>query len=156
MILFRISVCKYISDLTGEGAKLFGGRWNKKGIPALYFSSSLSLAPLELMANIPDIKFIKDICSLKIEIPKSIILKKLNIKKLNQNWNKYPFDTSTVNTGTEILSKKDYCGVIVPSAILPEDLFNLEFNVLLNPLHKDFNKIKFFPPQKYFLDNRLQ
>ncbi|MHB8148190.1 MAG: RES domain-containing protein, partial [Vulcanimicrobiaceae bacterium] len=33
--------------LSGEGARLYGGRWNTPGVAALYASSSLALALLE-------------------------------------------------------------------------------------------------------------
>ena len=49
MVVFRIARKEYIQDLSGRGAELFGGRWNEKGIPALYTSSSLSLAALEIL-----------------------------------------------------------------------------------------------------------
>ncbi|WP_260601008.1 RES domain-containing protein, partial [Vibrio cholerae] len=34
------------------GAKLFGGRWNSKGIEALYFAESESLCVLEVFVHI--------------------------------------------------------------------------------------------------------
>jgi RES domain-containing protein len=37
--------------LTGEGARLYGGRWNPKGLPAVYCSATLSLAVLEFRVN---------------------------------------------------------------------------------------------------------
>ena len=51
MIVYRIARKEFISDLSGKGAELFGGRWNEKGIPAFYTSSSLSLAALEILVH---------------------------------------------------------------------------------------------------------
>jgi RES domain-containing protein len=40
------------SAFTGEGARLFGGRWNSKGIPVVYTSASPSLATLEMLVHL--------------------------------------------------------------------------------------------------------
>nr|WP_295112583.1 RES family NAD+ phosphorylase [uncultured Caulobacter sp.] len=34
-------------DMTGKGAEIDGGRWNGKGVPALYTATSRALACLE-------------------------------------------------------------------------------------------------------------
>ena len=36
----------------GEGARLFGGRWNRRGTPIIYTAESLSLAMLEILVNL--------------------------------------------------------------------------------------------------------
>ena len=38
--------------LSGEGAARYGGRWNPKGVPAVYCSENSSLAALEILANL--------------------------------------------------------------------------------------------------------
>jgi len=52
MVLYRITSKAYVRDLSGTGAFLYGGRWNKKGIRMLYTSGSLSLAALEIVVNL--------------------------------------------------------------------------------------------------------
>ncbi len=52
MKIFRLARAKYIDDLTGEGARLYGGRWNKKGTAALYFSEHLSLCVLKMLIRL--------------------------------------------------------------------------------------------------------
>jgi RES domain-containing protein len=39
--------------LSGEGARLYGGRWNPPGIAAVYASESRSLAVLETFVHVP-------------------------------------------------------------------------------------------------------
>ena len=51
MIVYRFANAKYSKDLSGEGSKLFGGRWNNKGTAILYTSTSISLALLELLIH---------------------------------------------------------------------------------------------------------
>ncbi|MBK8348315.1 MAG: RES family NAD+ phosphorylase [Saprospiraceae bacterium] len=51
MEVYRITREKYAADLTGEGARLYGGRWNRPGVAALYTSEARSLAILELLVH---------------------------------------------------------------------------------------------------------
>ena len=52
MTVYRIASEEYAGDLRGEGARLFGGRWNSEGIPLLYCSGSRALALLEQLAHL--------------------------------------------------------------------------------------------------------
>ena len=49
MLLYRISKSKYAKDLSGEGARRAGGRWNFKGTPVVYTADSTALATLETL-----------------------------------------------------------------------------------------------------------
>src|SRR5699024_12459459 len=51
MQLYRLAKEEYIRDLSGTGARLYGGRWNKKGMPMLYTSEHRSMALLELFVH---------------------------------------------------------------------------------------------------------
>ena len=44
MQVYRISRTEFIRDLDGTGAKIYGGRWNRVGIPVLYTSQAKSLS----------------------------------------------------------------------------------------------------------------
>ena len=52
MIVFRICNTVYSNDISGNGAKMYGGRWNNKGVPVLYTSSTRALAALEILVHI--------------------------------------------------------------------------------------------------------
>src|SRR3989338_3441051 len=39
------------SAFSGEGARLYGGRWNRKGVPMVYTAGSQSLAMLEILVQ---------------------------------------------------------------------------------------------------------
>lgn len=52
MKVYRIAKKDFVGDLTGEGARLFGGRWNKKGMRVLYTSKSRSLATVEYLVHV--------------------------------------------------------------------------------------------------------
>ena len=51
MDVYRIGKNKYIKDLSGDGARLYGGRWNYQGYRVLYASESLALAILEYITK---------------------------------------------------------------------------------------------------------
>ncbi|MBI5171468.1 MAG: RES domain-containing protein [Candidatus Melainabacteria bacterium] len=57
--------------MDGEGARLFGGRWNSPGLPAIYTSSHLSLAALELLVHLNFDNLPADLVWLKIEVPET-------------------------------------------------------------------------------------
>ncbi|MCI0493899.1 RES family NAD+ phosphorylase, partial [candidate division KSB1 bacterium] len=42
-----------MNDLTGTGARQYGGRWNHKGTGIIYTSESRSLAILEYLVHVP-------------------------------------------------------------------------------------------------------
>jgi len=55
MLLYRISSPQYAGDLSGNGAKLYGGRWNDKGVAMVYLASTRALAMMELLVHLrPD------------------------------------------------------------------------------------------------------
>jgi RES domain-containing protein len=51
MQLFRFGLETYINDISGFGAKLYGGRWNNVGNAMLYTACSPSLCMLEFICN---------------------------------------------------------------------------------------------------------
>src|SRR5258707_6339218 len=51
MTCYRVVRRKY-ADLTGQGARLYGGRFNPPGIPAVYSSKNIALALLEILVHV--------------------------------------------------------------------------------------------------------
>ena len=53
--VYRLAKEKHTRDLadlvSGEGARLYGGRWNRKGTPLVYAASHVSLAVLEALVH---------------------------------------------------------------------------------------------------------
>lgn len=49
MLLDRLAKTSRATDLTGEGAKRAGGRWNFAGTPVIYTAQSGALAILEVL-----------------------------------------------------------------------------------------------------------
>lgn len=150
---WRIIRKKRLSDaFTGEGARIGGGRWNHIGTPVVYVSETLSLAALELFIHFTrkDIKLSKSLFSIPVDIPKSLKITVVSIKDLNSDWRMSPPSNSTKDIGTEWAQKGVSPILRVPSAVIPE-----ENNLVLNPKHADFRKIKIGKAQSFTLDERM-
>ncbi len=152
MVLYRITKKKYKNDLSGKGAELFGGRWNKKGTPALYTSQNRSLCVLELLVHAPKFLVPKNQIILSIHIPKKLEkeLVKVSKRELGTEWNKIQNEEWTEDIGYKYFYKKQKLGIIVPSVIIPQ-----EYNVVLNPSHKNYKLIKVKRGLDFNLDERL-
>lgn len=148
MILFRMAIAKFKDDLSGTGAKIYGGRWNNPGYPALYCTKSISLAVLEILVRTGVQILPPDYYIINLKIPDNISLKTMFKKNLKKDW-KTDFEY-TQQMGTDFLIRKDFVGLAVPSVIVDE-----EQNFLLNPLHPDFKKVVKVSTEQFIFDKRL-
>src|SRR5665213_1707879 len=69
MLLYRLTKCSYANDLSGTGARLYGGRWNSEGRSVIYLASNRSLAVLEALVHLPPTDFPDGYCMVTIEVP---------------------------------------------------------------------------------------
>jgi RES domain-containing protein len=150
--VYRIAKSAYINDLSGIGAREFGGRWNHKGTSIVYTSESRPLAILECLVNLPMPVSPKalDLKIATIVIPDDIIPKKISISDLPSNWREYPAPLELADIGTKWARKKETLLLRVPSAIVPQ-----EFNILANPLHPDIKRVKISYIEDYRINHRL-
>jgi RES domain-containing protein len=133
MLVWRLAIGRF-RELDGEGARLYGGRWNSPGVSMVYSATQVSLALLEQLVHLnPE------------ELPDTFRAFAINL----------PDDESVeVLAGTEPPADRDACrhygdgwatsrrtaALIVPSLIVapslqPGDIATEERNVLLNPHH---------------------
>ena len=68
MIVYRLARAAY-ADLSGEGAKRAGGRYNPRGISAVYASQSISLALLEVLVHLDKTEVPQDYVVMAIRLP---------------------------------------------------------------------------------------
>jgi RES domain-containing protein len=148
MILYRITNAKYADDLSGNGARLYGGRWNTEGKPMVYLASSRSLAVLESLAHIVATNIPDDFVLLSIEAPGDFLEVPENV--LPDNWNEYPEQHILKQIGNSFLQRNEHLLLKVPSALVPE-----EFNYLMNPLHPKAAKVKVINKAPFNFDERL-
>lgn len=147
MILYRITSKAHIHDLSGTGAMLYGGRWNAKGNRMLYTSESLSLATLEIIANLSPDRLNRGFYCVGLNFPDH--LKIATVGSLPKNWSTFPYKPNTVALGNRFIHDDGLC-LKVPSAIIPS-----EYNYLLDPTHRNFSEIKFIDTRPFILDKRL-
>lgn len=150
MFLYRISKEKYIRDLSGEGARKYGGRWNHKGTPVVYTSEHVSLAALEVLVHVPVISLPKDLKLLRLRVSDEVSREEVNPAKLPANWKEHPAPTELKDLGTEWASNCNTLLLKVPSAVIPS-----EWNYLINPLHDEFEKAAVDNIDDFTFDSRI-
>ena len=149
MILYRIAKCTYVNDLSGAGARLYGGRWNSIGKPMVYLASTRSLAVLEVLVHLSPTIFPGDFCISEIKVPDDSI-KELPVKNLPSNWQDILPPTELKKIGDDFLKQQEGLLLKVPSTIVAE-----EFNYLLNPLHTAMSKVTLIKQLPFNFDQRL-
>lgn len=148
MIVYRITNSQFKDDISGNGAKIRGARWNLQGSSMLYTAENISLCILELLVHIglQDIQNFYHL--LAIVIPDSADVTEISIGKLKSDW--LEDEDYTAFMGTEFLKNNTNLVLKVPSAIIDE-----EHNLLINPYHADFKKIKIKKSKEFIFDERL-
>lgn len=152
MIVYRISKCIYLNGTPSSysmGSFAAGGRWNSKGTHLIYTSSTLSLALLETLVHTDVRRIPKNLCVATLRIP---AYSALTIKNANlpNHWNKTPAPAYLKRIGDIFCVQNKHLILKVPSAV------NInEYNYLLNPFHKDFNKVVEIKNQPLQIDKRL-
>ncbi len=147
MIMYRASIAKHADDLSGEGARLFGGRWNSAGIAGLYTSQYISLCILEIIVRADKHILPVDYKLIKLEIPDDLI-SEIQLKKLKADWSHHLQYTQWI--GEEFLKSNQSLALKVPSAIVPH-----EHNFLINPNHTSFKKLRIISIEPLDLDKRF-
>ena len=149
MVLYRIVKCSYADDLSGTGARLYGGRWNSEGKPAIYLASSRSLAVLEVLVHLPPLMIPDNYCLTEIEVPDDSVTN-IAIEDLPNNWKDVSPPVALKQIGDEFLKNRAHLLMKVPSSIVP-----VEYNYLLNPTHSSLKKVKILKKETFDFDKRL-
>ena len=151
MELYRIVQEKFAGDLSGNGARIYGGRWNSEGLFAVYTSSSRALALLETLAHTPA-KYLntKNYMLVTLSLPDNIRQEETDRTKLSTGWDAPDTRPLTKKPGDKFLRNKSSLLLVVPSVLIPE-----ENNYLLNPLHTDLKKIKLINKRRIHFDARI-
>ncbi len=149
ILAYRIVAPKWTrTALSGEGARLYGGRWNSPGRPMVYLSTSRSLAALELLVHLTTVASRRIPRSLiQVRVPRTIIGGELS---KDQGWREDPPGKGSTDQGDDWLEVGKTAGVLVPSVIVPE-----EHNLLLNPQHPDFQGADVLETTPFSFDPRL-
>lgn len=150
MILYRLAALKYANDLTGEGSRLYGGRWNQPGTPCIYAAENRALAVLEYSVNV-DLHLIpRALQIIQIEVPDHSI-KVCAIPDLPGNWKDVPAPSHTQAFGTRLLQARESLLIKIPSTVVPQ-----EFNYLINPLHQAIIEVQIKAVEDFVYDPRIK
>ncbi|MEP7364631.1 MAG: RES family NAD+ phosphorylase [Acidobacteriota bacterium] len=139
MTVYRVVRSRY-ADLSGDGAKLYGGRFNPPAIAAVYASQSISLALLEVLVHLDKREVPGDYVVMAIQIDRALVARHSTLSTLEIRHMK-----------TRAFVNKFYSrpALEVPSVIVPR-----EFNYVLLPEAPAFTaKIDWIEPLQ--LDDRL-
>jgi len=150
MRFWRICRRRYAADAaTGEGARLYGGRWNSRGVRVVYASTSLALAAIETFVNLEPNLRPADLVSIEGNIPDTFEMLKLEPNALPESWYETR-DESLRRFGGDLIRSGKTVALLVPSAAI-----HGEWNVLLNPVHRDFSTIELRVPTPFAFDVRM-
>jgi len=139
-------------DLSGKGAELTGGRWNRPGTPLVYTSTSRALACLETVLHLngsdplPLNRYL-----VRIVLPESAWTARTVIDAASHvGWDAEPAAKVSRDWGTAWAHRIDTLLAEVPSIIVPE-----EANILVNPTHPDGRRVRAVKVRKWLYAPRL-
>ena len=146
MRFYRIADARH-SPESGEGARLYGGRWNSPGRAVIYACETQSGAMLEKLVHTNGRMPKHQVCVV-FEAPDSLKLASLE-----------PADVPGWSAADMIMSRKagDDWLAQAKTAVLrvPSVVFEAERNVLINPEHADFRRFKAVSAGPVRWDERL-
>jgi len=147
--VWRITTARFAqSAFNGEGASLYGGRWNPKGWEVVYTAESQSLALLELMVQDAPLRahYVLIPAQLSADLPETCI----DADQLPDDWRSISVRDVLQARGLIWLKSGQTAVLNVPSAVVPA-----ERNYLLNPRHPDFARIVIGQARSLQTDTRL-
>ncbi|MEQ1529302.1 MAG: RES domain-containing protein [Methylococcales bacterium] len=152
MQVWRLCQAKHqATAFSGEGARLYGGRWHHKGQAAVYTASTQSLAALEILAHIDTDLIPNNFVAFAVDIPdQEIAITQVFATDLPSDWREAYPPLSCQLVGSQWLSQTQTAVLRVPSAIIPQ-----EQNFILNPAHPDFSKLSIHLANAFNFDHRL-
>ena len=148
-VAWRIVKQKHaVTAFSGKGAADSGGRWNTRGVPVVYASSTQSLAALETLVHLnPLVLFEYVVFRIQFD---DALLEKYPLNRLPVAWQVEPPSPSTQMIGNAWVREARSAVLALPSGIVSG-----EPNYLLNPAHPGFKKISIRKPEPFAFDPRL-
>jgi RES domain-containing protein len=149
MKVYRLAVHEYC-DTSGEGAKIYGGRWNLPGSPAIYAGSSISTSLLERLTIDPELfsseRYVL-YSIMEITVPNELIFSPKE-GDMPIDWNHIPPVRASQTYGKDLLKSGIVCFAIT-SVLDPSSL-----NYVINPLSEKFQLLE-FKVYRLKLDKRI-
>lgn len=140
-------------DLSGKGAAITGGRWNRPEHPVVYCASSIALAVLETVVHLGLQGLPLNRYLVRIDVPQDLwaARKRDTHATLAVGWDALPAGKVSLDAGDGWLKSNASLLYQVPSVIVPE-----EGNVLINPRHPDAGRLVAAKLRRWQYDARLR
>lgn len=135
---------------SGEGARLFEGRWNSAGLAMVYCSESLALAALEILVHTQPAVMRDRFVAFRVSWS-AALMRTIESKELPAGWDAQPAGPASRAIGDEWARSGRSAVLALPSVIIPR-----ERTFLLNPRHPEFRRIKMENTGHFPLDGRLR
>ncbi len=149
LTVWRLVTARFADTaFSGEGARLYGGRWNRKGVPLVYTAASQSLAMLELLVQDEPLR--ARYVMIPARIPRAVKIEQINPARLPADWRELAARDQLQTIGGDWARRLSSAVLAVPSAVIPA-----ETDYLLNPRHPEFRKIAIGEAQAFVTDLRL-
>ena len=142
MQAFRIADRRFpIAD--GTGAALHGGGWNSPGRPVIYASESHACALLERLAQTGTGRIPRNQVAVVIDIPDDLVIERAPFQRPPPHPESRAF-------GDRWLTGRRSVVLSVPSIVSRHDR-----NLLIDPVHPEFPRIRFGGPEPVVWDAHL-
>jgi len=133
VLVWRLALGRYPA-LDGEGARLYGGRWNSPGTPMVYAATGIALALLEQLVHVSPARLPASFRAFVIALPDDVEVEPVALDFAVDDLE------ATRHAGDAWAASLRSAALIVPSVIVPAILdpgriSTTERNVLLNPRH---------------------
>ena len=149
LTLWRLTKARYAQTaFDGEGARLYGGRWNSPGRAVVYLAGSLALAALEILVHVKSQSELEGYVKIRVEAPEGLTGE---IPSLPENWQQGRAPDETKAIGDRWLGAGETPLLRVPSVVIPE-----EYNYLLNPQHPRLGELTVGEAEPFSFDPRLR
>jgi RES domain-containing protein len=146
--VWRVVTQRYADTaFSGEGARLYGGRWNPKGLAMVYTAQSQSLALLEMLVQ--DAPLHASYVIIPVRVPEQIVAH-IDQTTLPTDWRELSARNDLQQIGAAWIRSGTSAVLAVPSAVVPA-----EFNYLLNPAHPDYKLLEIGTHMEWLTDQRL-
>lgn len=148
--VWRISAAAHVNRIfSGECACRYGGRWNSRGHAVVYMSESLSLGALETLTHMVKMHMLQGYKCVWVDIPDELITI-VEPMVLPADWRAIPAPKSTKEVGDKWFNSQRTPVLKVPSTVIP-----VEYNLVLNPSHPEFEALTIGGVQDFEFDERL-
>ncbi|AFT90069.1 RES family NAD+ phosphorylase [Paraburkholderia phenoliruptrix] len=148
LTVWRVVTERYADTaFSGEGARLYGGRWNPKGVAMVYTAHTQSLALLEMLVQ--DSPLRAHYVMIPARFPERIV-ERIDPAGLPADWRDISARGELQQVGATWSQTGTSAVLAVPSAVVPA-----ESNYLINPHHADFVHVEIGAREEWLTDPRL-